>query len=307
MKRSKTAKFMLPFLALFLQGTDTNAQNGTVRDAIKDRVKSNIVKLREKPALKTQETLTLKGRTVALWRPRSGKRSAPIILFSHGLHGCETQSAFLTQALADAGFIVVAPRHKDAICGEGSLKRAQESFTRPENWSDQTYSDRKSDITAVIEALAANPKLADRMDFKNIGLLGHSLGGYTVLGLAGGWKEWKMTNIKAVVALSPYCQPFAKHQTLKGITAPVQYQGGTRDKGITPSIMRENGCYDQTPSPAMFVEFEGAGHFSWTDLQKKSHDSMVFYTVAFFERYLLDKENSALKAPREDVSELRTK
>ncbi len=308
MKRKKIT-YLLLLTGFLLHGTSVSAQN-TIREILKDRAKGTVIKLRKKETTDTiaPETLTLAGRKVALWKPQLGRPHSPLILFSHGINGCETQSSFLLEALAEAGFIVVAPRHNDAICGKKSgLKRPEESFARSENWTPQTHTDRKDDILAVLNALKTDPNYKDRIDFKNIGLLGHSLGGYTVLGLAGGWKEWKMPDVKAVVALSPFCQPFAKQKTLAGITAPIQYQGGTRDKGITPFIARENGCYDQTPAPAMFVEFEGVGHFAWTDLQKKSHESMIFYTVAFFERVLLGKKSSGLKNPREDVSELRTK
>lgn len=303
MNIDKPLKLLFVCLSFLLLQTEARAQE-TVRSKIKDRVQ----KLKEKPANEKQETITLDGRTVTIWRPKLTKLHAPLVIFSHGFKGCETQSTFLTEALADAQFIVVAPRHKDALCDDGNvMQKAQESLLHPEDWSNQTYSDRKDDIVAVIEALKKDRKMADRIDFDNIGLMGHSLGGYTALGLAGAWKEWKMKGVRAVVALSPYCQPFAKQQTLNGITAPVQYQGGTRDVGITPFIKQENGCYDQTRATAMFVEYEGVGHFGWTDLLKKSRTSIIFYTVAFFERHLYGVQEQTLKSPREDVVELRTK
>ena len=42
------------------------------------------------------------------------------LVFSHGFHGCATQSTFLMQAFADAGYIVFAPNHRDATCNGGS-------------------------------------------------------------------------------------------------------------------------------------------------------------------------------------------
>src|SRR2546421_147846 len=75
---------------------------------------------------------------------------------------------------------------------------------------------------------------------------GHSLGGYTVLGLAGGWPSWKLPEVKAVLALSPYCSPLAQKGRLSAIKVPVMYQGGTRDLGITPSVIKGRGAYDQT-------------------------------------------------------------
>ena len=54
-----------------------------------------------------------------------------------------------------------------------------------------------------------------------------------------------------------------------GLDAPVMYQGGTRDIGITPFINKGNGAYPQSPAPKYYVEFDGAGHFAWTDLNPK--------------------------------------
>jgi hypothetical protein len=50
------------------------------------------------------------------------------------------------------------------------------------------------------------------------------------------------------------------------------YQGGTRDIGITPSLKKSGGCYPKTAAPAYLVEFEGAGHFAWTDLTGNHHE-----------------------------------
>ena len=45
-------------------------------------------------------------------------------------------------------------------------------------------------------------------------LVGHSLGGYTVLGVGGGWAHWKDPRVKAILALSPYAAPFINKETL---------------------------------------------------------------------------------------------
>jgi predicted dienelactone hydrolase len=70
-------------------------------------------------AEQTGEAVTLGGRQTQIWAPQGGG-PAPLILFSHGLGGCETQSTFLTQGLAEAGYVVVGVRHADARCGQQS-------------------------------------------------------------------------------------------------------------------------------------------------------------------------------------------
>ena len=64
------------------------------------------------------------------------------------------------------------------------------------------------------------------------------------------------------------------------------YQGGTRDIGITPSLKKSGGGYPKTAAPAYLVEFEGAGHFAWTDLTGNHHELINNYSIAFFDKYL---------------------
>ena len=64
------------------------------------------------------------------------------------------------------------------------------------------------------------------------------------------------------------------------------YQGGTRDLGITPSLHKSMGAYDQTPGPKYYVEFSGAGHFAWTNLIATAHDAILVYSLAFLDRYV---------------------
>src|SRR6185369_13906011 len=105
-------------------------------------------------------------------------------------------------------------------------------------WSDATYKDRADDIRSLLSALKADPGWSKSIDWSKVSLAGHSLGGYTVLGLGGAWLKWKLPEVKAILALSPYCSPFVEKGNLGAITVPVMYQGGTRDFGITPTVVK---------------------------------------------------------------------
>jgi len=48
------------------------------------------------------QSVELAGRAVTVWLPTESTR-APVLIFSHGFHGCATQSVFLMEAFADAG------------------------------------------------------------------------------------------------------------------------------------------------------------------------------------------------------------
>jgi predicted dienelactone hydrolase len=250
--------------------------------------------------------LQMAGREVAIWAP-SATGSAPLIVFSHGFGGSKLQSKTLMKALAEHGYLVVAPNHKDAGALMRGGVRSLKEFETPEKWSNTTYRDRADDVRAVLASLKADPKWSPRIDWGRVGLAGHSLGGYTVLALAGAWPSWKMPDVKAVLALSPFNTPFLLHGTLKALTIPVMYQGGTMDRGITPTVKKTSGAYEQTPSPAYYVEFNGAGHLAWTDLNPRFQESVATYSVAFFDKYLRGMTSSALQTKRSDVSVLLSK
>jgi Dipeptidyl aminopeptidases/acylaminoacyl-peptidases len=62
--------------------------------------------------------VSVAGRDVAVWKPLRTlpPNGYPLTVFSNGFTGCNTQTKFLMQALAKAGYWVLAPNHKDAGC-----------------------------------------------------------------------------------------------------------------------------------------------------------------------------------------------
>jgi len=261
-------------------------------------------------AYTSERPLTVAGLSVTTWsQDATSGAQRPVVIFSHGFHGCATQSRFLMEALADAGYIVFAPNHHDATCGDGASSWAAKpelSFRRAGQWSDATYRDRADDIRRLIDALKTDERFRGRLDWSRIGLAGHSLGGYTVLGLGGAWPPWTIAGVKAILALSPYSAPYVDHKTLGQMTIPVMYQGGTRDLGISPTLRKSLGAYDQSRAPKYYVEFDKAGHFAWTNLVNTAHDGIVAYSVAFLDRYVKgDRSGTSLTQSLPDVAELR--
>jgi predicted dienelactone hydrolase len=237
-----------------------------------------------------QHAVKLDGLDVTVWEEAGAATPKPVVIFSHGFHGCATQSRFLMDALAAGGYIVFAPNHRDATCAGGSsswMDKSTTPFREFQQWTDSSYRDRAEDIRRLIEAIRSDKRYSGRADLSRLALAGHSLGGYTVLGLGGAWPSWKLDGVKAVLALSPYSQPLAEKKTLSGLAAPVMYQSGTKDLGVRPTLHRAMGTYDQSPKPKYYVEFENVGHFAWTDVGRASaREGIVGYSLWFLNHYV---------------------
>ena len=95
------------------------------------------------------------GIVTTVWMPATPMGLLPVIVFSHGFNGCNTQSLFLTEGLADAGYVVVAPNHGDARCGSSVL-----------DTSPKDKMDIKGSLTAK-----AKEKLAGKFKSKDVPLV----------------------------------------------------------------------------------------------------------------------------------------
>ncbi|HXY25047.1 MAG TPA: hypothetical protein VEI73_10380 [Candidatus Acidoferrum sp.] len=153
---------------------------------------------------------------------------------------------------------------------------------------------------------------------QKIGLAGHSLGGYTVVGIAGGWQSWIDPRIRAVLALSPYVMPFQVKSTLGNVHVPLMYQGGTLDVGITPFLEGPKGAYAAANSPVYFVKLKAAAHLAWANcgnerttqscLANVANARLIAdYGIAFFDRYLKGLHEPFLEQINSSLAEYKFK
>jgi predicted dienelactone hydrolase len=226
----------------------------------------------------------------------------PMVVFSHVWTGCATQSTFFTEELARHGYVVAAPDHSDALCSaEGTLVprfiAPDVSFSRPDLWTDATYAARRDDVRRAIEWMLQADQFRSHVDSDRIGAVGHSLGGYTVIGLVGGWASWTDDRIKAALLFSPYAAPYVAQERLASVHVPVMYQAADGDVLITPSAVQR--AYERSRAPKYYAQLHGGTHFDWTNLlcvaaatianclaSRPNARSIDTYGFAFLDRYL---------------------
>ncbi|MDJ0730747.1 MAG: alpha/beta hydrolase [Crocosphaera sp.] len=123
------------------------------------------------------------------WQP--GK--TPVIIVSHGLGSDPNDFSSLGKQLASYGFLVAIPQHIGS--DQEQLENMLNGYSR-ELYDLQEFINRPLDITYVLDELERRNKqeFNNRLNLDNVGVIGHSFGGYTALSVAGA--TWDFQNIK---------------------------------------------------------------------------------------------------------------
>ena len=112
-------------------------------------------------------------------KPLATPQKFPLILLSHGIGGSSYMMAWLGSALASHGFIAAAVNHP----GNNAL----EDYTLP---GAIFWGQRAHDLSTLLDLLLADATFGPLIDPKRVGAAGFSLGGLTVIELAGGIAEF---------------------------------------------------------------------------------------------------------------------
>ena len=113
-------------------------------------------------------------------------RKLPLVVLSHGTGGASAQVSWLAEHLASNGYLVAAVNHHGNTAAEDQY--APQGF--------MLWWERARDLSVVIDKVIADPRFGQRVDSNRIVAGGFSLGGYSVLALAGartnfaGWRDY---------------------------------------------------------------------------------------------------------------------
>lgn len=226
----------------------------------------------------------------------------PLLVISHGYNGNWRNLSWIAEAMASQGYIVASPDHPGTTTFDQNLDDARKLWTRPE------------DISLVIDSIINSPKIFGYTDTYRIAALGHSLGGWTVMSLAGAifdpekflndcrgnnsrgdcklesrlginnkysWsflsKDYRDKRVKTVVSLDLGLAPGFTEMSLKNIKIPVLILAAEDDQvGELP--VKQESSYIATHIPSHMVNFKivnGATHFSFMQICKKNAEYLI--------------------------------
>lgn len=253
---------------------------------------------------------------VTIYLPARSREAAPLILFSHGLGATRDTYRYLGRFWASHGYASVHPQHAGSdepiFAGrEDRLAVARRAAADPAN-----ITDRPLDVRFVIDALRQlvrrEPRLAGRIDFRHIGVAGHSFGAATSQAIIGARQPSATVpagrlvdpRIRAAVLMSPSVPRGTENldQAFRPVTVPCLHMTGTLDDslGITDAGPADRRIpFDRIQAPHQYlVIFIGADHLAFWDggryrgdgtRDPLHHRLISLVTTAFWDAYLRDR------------------
>lgn len=170
----------------------------------------------------------------------STKQKYPLILLSHGTASSAQQLIWLGYHLASRGYIAAAVDHHGNTTAEKQLFAQGFALV----W------ERPKDLTVALDKLLADPMFGSRIDADRVGAAGFSVGGYSVIALAGGkyspdtFATWCSSEHKDATCAPPAEMPEAATRMAELRKADLQ---------VNESIARSNDSFRDPRIKAVFA------------------------------------------------------
>ncbi len=201
--------------------------------------------------------------------PNQGS-ALPIVLFSHGAYSSKDSYNALVDHWAQAGFIVIAPTHRDSVTL--GVKRG----TNEPRYFQWRLDDMSSLLGHLPEVLSNVPGLIARADITRVASTGHSFGGLVAQTLAGAsYFDTAQQNtvlqsdarIRAVIIFSgpgPF-PPLLRPEDFAALKTPTLVTVGTDDLKQAPDMSGyewRRKPYDLiAPNDKYRLTLNGADHY----------------------------------------------
>jgi predicted dienelactone hydrolase len=188
----------------------------------------------------------------------------PLVIISHGTGGTHLGYLTIAQHLVEHGYVVAMPEHYGNNRNNNDLEGTLENLeVRPRH------------ISLAIDFLWSDLLLKSHLNNK-VALIGHSMGGYTALAVAGGepWSEKKEKvrvvpdkRLNALVLLAPATEWYTPEASLKNVTLPILMLTAEHDQPLPSGWhKRTSGLVlnqIQDKKQISFRVVENSGHFSF--------------------------------------------
>ncbi len=187
--------------------------------------------------------------------------SFPVVVVSHGNSGSHLLYRSVCTHLAKGGYVVAMLEHPGNNRNNNELAGTYQNLVN-----------RPRHVRLTIDAVLADPLFKASTQADNVAIIGHSIGGYTALAVAGGlpWSEdfrrvevVADPRVKALVILAPATPWFMAEGSLRNVQVPILMLTAEHDPH-TPSWHADlvlNGVADRNRVTHRVVE--NAGHFSF--------------------------------------------
>ena len=195
----------------------------------------------------------------------------PLILYSHHAGGNRRAATFLCAHLTSHGYILAALDHSEVIAPRLARKEG-ESAGQTAARVDAVVRSRVPDLHLLLERVLADTR--DRVDPEAIGVVGHSLGGWTALAMPEAEPR-----IRAVVAHAPGGNSNPKPGVIRapltfawGRDVPALYLVADRDVPLPLEGMYE--LFERTPATKQMLILRRADHLHFVDNVEEMHEAV---------------------------------
>jgi dienelactone hydrolase len=208
-----------------------------------------------------------RGRTFSceIWQPSGLSGAAPLVVYSHYAGGHRRAATFLTGHLASRGYLVAAVDHSETFV-PGLQPREGETAQQRSERIEAIAGSRDPDLRLVLDHLQA-PSVPT-------GLVGHSLGGWSVLAAADADPR-----VAAVAALAPggsrHPPPGVLRLQLRFARSPgvpTLFLAGENDVPVPLDDVLD--VFHRAPEPKRLVVLRRADHQHFVDDVAGEHEAL---------------------------------
>jgi predicted dienelactone hydrolase len=198
----------------------------------------------------------------------------PLIVFSHPSGGGRRTATFLCTHLSSHGYVVAGLDHSETVAVELARKDDETAEQKTARWR-AVIAARVPDIRFLLDHLLSGAAWDSdiHLDPTQIGIVGHSFGGWTALAV-----NEAESRIRAVVALAPagasQPKPGILPATLTfiwGRDVPTLYLVAESDASLPLAGMYE--IYERTPGTKRMVILRRADHLHFMDHVEELHEA----------------------------------